>query len=298
MHDMVDADWERLLHQLESGDCTPFLGPGACTGTLPAGSALSRRLAKKWGYPYGDDHELPRVAQFALIKYGDAVYVKNMICSELGASGLPDFQDLLEPHGLLANFPLPVYLTTNYDDFIVQSLKAVGKRPNPALCPWNADVPYAGDLFSREDGWNPQADRPLVYHLHGSLRDPVSIVVAEDDYLEFLTNLALDSAGRKQMLPPSILAALTKRSLLFVGYSLKDWTFRVLFRGLLRAVPGINRRRHVSIQLEPTPDPRKANLREVKHHLARYYEGWQISVFWGSSEQFCGELRRRMGSVQ
>nr|BFE78766.1 hypothetical protein GCM10020093_013670 [Planobispora longispora] len=59
MHDMVDADWERLLHQLESGDCTPFLGPGACTGTLPAGSALSRRLAKKWGYPYGDDHELP-----------------------------------------------------------------------------------------------------------------------------------------------------------------------------------------------------------------------------------------------
>ncbi|WP_449065119.1 SIR2 family NAD-dependent protein deacylase [Planomonospora algeriensis] len=295
---MDDAAWERLIHQLKSGDCTPFLGAGACAGSLPTGGALSREMADKWKYPYDDDHDLPRVAQFGAIRYGDAVHVKRIVCDRLSAARPPDFRDPLEPHGLLAEFPLPVYLTTNYDDFIVRSLRAAGKRPNVAICPWNKDISYDEGLFGSEAGWNPRPDAPLVYHLHGNLQDPRSIVLAEDDYLEFLTSLAAEGVGNGQrMLPPSILAALTKRPLLFIGYSLQDWTFRVLFGGLLRAVPGIHRRRHVSVQLVPSIYTSRADVREVQQQLARYYEGWQISVFWGSAEEFCKELRRRMGSV-
>jgi hypothetical protein len=296
---MGEAEWDRLLYQLNNGDCTPFLGAGACVGSLPTGRELSRTLARRWGYPYDNDYDLPRVAQFAAMMFGDAVHVKTLICDELGVTAPPDFQDPLEPHGVLANFPLPVYLTTNYDDFILRSLKAVGKRPNVALCPWNNDVPYADDLFSSEAGWNPQPDTPLIYHLHGSLQDPPSIVLAEDDYLEFLTNLAVDGvAGNKRMLPTSILAALTRRPLLFVGYSLQDWTFRVLFHGLLKAVPAINRRRHVSVQLAPSLSGTGVDVEEVQRQLARYYEDWRISIFWGTAEEFCGELRRRMGWVR
>ncbi|GGK87484.1 hypothetical protein Ppa06_52090 [Planomonospora parontospora subsp. parontospora] len=298
VYDMGDAEWERLIYQLRSGDCTPFLGSGACVGTLPTGTALSREMARRWGYPYGDDHDLPRVAQFGAIKYGDAVHVKRLVCDELDAADPPDFLHPLEPHGLLAEFPLPVYLTTNYDDFIFRSLKAVGKRPNVAVCPWNKDIAYAEKLFSNEAGWNPQPDTPLIYHLHGNLQDPTSIVLAEDDYLEFLTSLAAEGvAGSQRMLPTSILAALTRRPLLFIGYSLQDWTFRVLFRGLLRAVPGINRRRHISVQLAPSLDTSKADVKDVQRQLARYYEDWRISIFWGTAEEFCMELRRRMGSM-
>lgn len=298
MHDMGEAEWERLLDQLNSGDCTPFLGSGACVGTLPTGTALSRDMARRWDYPFDDDHDLPRVTQFAVMRYGDSVYVKRRICDELDAGGAPDFLDPLEPHALLASFPLPVYLTTNYDDFILRSLEAVGKRPNVAICPWNKGLAYAEDLFSSEAGWNPRPEAPLIYHLHGNLQDPASIVLAEDDYLEFLTNLAVDGvAGGQRMLPTSILAALTRRPLLFIGYSLQDWTFRVLFHGLLKAVPGINRRRHVSVQLAPSLASTKADVLEVQRQLARYYEDWRISIFWGTAEEFCRELRRRMGPV-
>ncbi|WP_229803459.1 SIR2 family NAD-dependent protein deacylase [Planobispora rosea] len=295
---MDDAGWERLINQLTAGDCTPFLGAGACAGTLPTGRALSRRMAEKWGYPYDDGRELPRVAQFGAMKYGEAVYIKEQICSELGTVGPPDFRDPLEPHGLLASFRLPVYLTTNYDDFIVRSLKAVGKRPNVALCPWNDGMEYDGKLFGSEAGWNPQPETPLVYHLHGSLQDPRSLVLTEDDYLEFLTSLALEGgAADPRMLPPTILAALTKRPLLFIGYSLQDWTFRVLFGALIRAVPGINRRRHVSVQLPPSVGLSRADAREMQRQIARYYEEWRISIFWGTAREFCAELRRRMGTV-
>jgi len=298
VHDMGEAEWERLLDQLNSGDCTPFLGSGACVGTLPTGTALSRDMARRWDYPFADDHDLPRVTQFAVMRYGDSVYVKRRICDELDAGGAPDFLDPLEPHALLASFPLPVYLTTNYDDFILRSLEAVGKSPNVAVCPWNKGLAYAEDLFSSEAGWNPKPEAPLIYHLHGNLRDPASLVLAEDDYLEFLTNLAVDGvAGGQRMLPTSILAALTRRPLLFIGYSLQDWTFRVLFHGLLKAVPGINRRRHVSVQLAPSLASTKADVLEVQRQLARYYEDWRISIFWGTAEEFCHELRRRMGPM-
>jgi hypothetical protein len=294
--DMGEAEWERLIYQLRTGDCTPFLGSGACAGTLPTGTALSREMARRWDYPYDDDRELPRVAQFAAMKYGEALYVKKQVCDELGAAGPPDFRDPLEPHGLLAGFPLPVYLTTNYDDFIFQSLKEVGKQPNVALCPWNEDMAYDEKLFSSEAGWNPQPDTPLIYHLHGHLQDHRSIVLTEDDYLEFLASLAMEGGtASPRMLPTAILAALTRRPLLFVGYSLQDWTFRVLFGALLRAVPGINRRRHVSVQLAPPLNTTKEKVQEIQRQIARYYEGWRISIFWGTSEEFCAELRRRMG---
>ncbi|MEV8632711.1 SIR2 family protein [Streptosporangium sp. NPDC051023] len=295
---MGDAEWERLIDQLVSGDCTPFLGAGACAGTLPTGAMLSREMARQSGYPFDDDHNLAKVAQFAAMKYGESIYIKRRICKALGAGGVPDFLDPLEPHALLADFPLPVYLTTNYDDFIFRSLKAVGKNPNVAICPWNRGLAYADDLFGSEAGWNPKPDAPLIYHLHGNLQDPASIVLAEDDYIEFLTNLAVDGVAESQrMLPASILAALTRRPLLFIGYSLQDWTFRVFFYGLLKAVPGINRRRHVSVQLAPSLARTRMDVQQVQNDLARYYEGWRISIFWGTAEEFCRELRRRMGSV-
>lgn len=291
---MGEADWDRLLYRLNNGDCTPFLGAGACAGGLPTGGELSRDLARRWSYPYPDDHDLPRVTQFAAMMFGDAVHMKTLVCNELANGRVPDFGDPLEPHSLLARFPLPVFLTTNYDDFIFRSLQQAGKHPNTAICPWHEGVAYAADLFGSEAGWNPQPETPLIYHLHGNLTEPTSLVVAEDD-LEFLTNLAVDGvSGNNRMLPASILAALTKRPLLFIGYSLQDWTFRVLFRGLLKAVPGINRRRHVSVQLAPSLNS-EADIQKVQHQLARYYEDWRISIFWGTAKEFCEELRRRMG---
>ncbi|WP_066361719.1 SIR2 family NAD-dependent protein deacylase [Herbidospora mongoliensis] len=290
---MKEADWKRLVFQLSKGACTPFLGAGACDGILPSGRQLSRKLAEDGQYPFHDKDNLTKVTQFLAMRFGESVHVKEMISEELRVSRTPDFDDPQDPHGLLAKFPLPVYLTTNYDDFIFQSLKWVGKDPSVAMCRWNEGIEGNAEIFQEEAGWNPRPESPLVYHLHGRLDTPSSLVVTEDDYIEFITNLAHDRAAETPvMLPPVILGALTTRSLLFVGYSLQDWNFRVLFNGLQRAVPGINRRRHLSVQVAPDVD---ASVKEeLLEDLERYYERWSVSIFWGTAAEFCKQLQRRM----
>jgi hypothetical protein len=295
-----EADWARLIDQLRNGDCTPFLGAGACYGTLPTGVQLSKEWADTYQYPFLDDEDLARVMQYAAVAAGDTTYLKQLVCRRLGDSAArpPDFTDPAEPHALLAQFlRLRVFLTTNYDDFLVQALKSVGRNPRVAVCPWYGSELYNKELFESGPGFDPQPEEPLVYHLHGSLHTPESLVLTEDDYLEFLVNVARGRAEQdRTIVPPAILNALTTRPLLFIGYSLRDWTFRVLFHGLLRAIPDIHRRRHVSVQLLPPVNGSVAEANDRAHrYLTRYMEGRKISIFWGTAAEFCTELRARMG---
>ena len=42
-----DDDWDMLLQRIKSGSCTPFLGAGACAGTLPLGADVARKWADR-----------------------------------------------------------------------------------------------------------------------------------------------------------------------------------------------------------------------------------------------------------
>lgn len=292
-----EADWGRLIDQLGGGHCTPFLGAGACVGVLPSGAQLSSRWARTYGYPFRDNRDLARVMQYASIEAGDAVYLKEKVCEYLGSADPPDFGDPEEPHGLLAKFPIPVFITTNYDDFLVKALSAAGKSPNSAVCAWSVGVDYDQDLFESMSGQNPIADEPLVYHLHGSMRKPKSLVLTESDYLEFLVKIASSHDEESlRLIPGSILSALTDKPLLFIGYGLQDWTFRVIFHGLLRPIPDIHRRRSVSVQLLPPVHQTMAEAENrARRYLTQYLEGWRISIYWGTAAEFCRELRQRAG---
>ena len=293
---MEAADWDRLLAQLGGGNCTPFLGAGACR-TLPTGAEMGRYWANKYKYPFVDQDDLAKVMQYAALYEGDAVYLKEKVCGYLQEGALPDFTDPAEPHALLARFPIPVFITTNYDNYLVRALDQAGKNPRPAICSWYTGAEYDREFFESMPGLNPTPDVPLVYHLHGSMQTPKSLVLTESDYLEFLVKIATsrdDEALR--LIPSAILSALTDNPLLFIGYSLQDWTFRVLFHGLLRTIPSTHRRRNVSVQLLPPVhnDDREAQAR-ARSYLTRYLEDWRISIFWGTAEEFCHQLRERAG---
>jgi hypothetical protein len=290
-----EREWRRLTDQLRNGDCTPFLGAGACAGTLPVGAELSKSWADEYEYPFPDSaNELPRVMHYASIMEGDPVHLKRLVARRFFGQGPPDFTNSVEPHGLLAKLPLNVYVTTNYDDFMLKALSTVGKKPQAIICPW-----YLGAASTADSGAPPTAENPIVYHMHGSFADPSTLVLTEADYLEFLINFATSQRSPEQrIIPTAILPALTRRPLLFIGYSLQDWTFRVLFHGLLRTVAPVQQRRHVSVQL-PVPkrsdDMRAAD--RAKHYLTRYFEDWKISVFWGTTAEFCTELRERLDAA-
>ena len=295
---MEEADWDRLVAQLSRGDCTPFLGAGACDGTLPAAAEMSSRWAGMYNYPFPDHHDLPRVMQYISIADGDPIFVKEKICEDFASRGNPSFADSTEPHALLANFPVRVFITTNYDDFLTKALRIVGKSPKTVICPWY--LPASADFtkfFSRVPAAPPSPQEPLVFHLHGNLTNPKSLVLTEGDYLEFLANIAVSRTGDGTSLVPSIvLSAMTDYPLLFIGYSLQDWTFRVLFHGLLRAQSEVLRRRSVSVQLLPPVNTTIMEAeRRAREYMTRYLEGWSISIFWGTAADFCSQLRARMG---
>ena len=119
---LTDEDWDVLLRRIKQGRCTPFLGAGASYGVLPLGGDIAKQWAEKYEYPMEDRSNLIAVSQFLALKYSDSVFPKDLIVDMFEGAGEPDFNDPTEPHRVLANVNLPVYVTTNYDDFMVKAL--------------------------------------------------------------------------------------------------------------------------------------------------------------------------------
>lgn len=278
---MRDEDWHLLLSRVRSGGCTPFLGAGASAGALPLGSDVAHQWASRHGYPLADDHDLAHVAQFLGVHQGDAMFPKEQLCLEFAGLEPPDFAREGEAHGVLASLPLPVYITTNYDDFMVQALRSHGKDPRREVCRWNASPALRHEPRAIDDAFVPTQANPLVFHLHGHLRLPESIVLTEDDYLDFLVAISRD----ENLLPHQIQRALAGSSLLFVGYRLADWDFRVLHRGLVMAGEQSLRRLSVTVQL-PSSDA-------ARQYLDKYFDAMNVRVYWGNAEEFTEELFAR-----
>jgi hypothetical protein len=288
---MRDQHWTQLLKRIDAGKCTPFLGAGASAPNLPLAEGLAKRWAEENDYPLPDVSDLTRVSQYLAVEQ-DPMAPKELMASEIAnaieSRGRPDFADPSEPHGLLAEFDLPVYLTTNYDDFMVSALTERGKEPVREFCLWNHYVQKKHtSVFDEAGGFEPTHRKPLVFHLHGNTEEVESMVLTEDDYLDFLVNTTRD-----RLIPPRVEEAMTGASLLFIGYSLADWNFRTLFRGLVGALESGLRRVSVSVQLDPDSAGNRDG-EEAKRYLENYFNRLSMQVFWGSAEQFTTELRQR-----
>ena len=288
---LEDREWELLLRRIRDGKCTPFLGAGACYGILPLGSDIARSWAKEYDYPMDDVYDLPRVAQYLSVQY-DSMYPKEELIKDFFSDEkTPDFSEANEPHGILADLPLPVYLTTNYDSFMVQALEASGKKPQREYCRWNETIKYNPSIFD-DAGYQPDSQNPVVFHLHGLDKVPESLVLTDDDYLDFLINISKE----QNLLPHLIQRAMAGSSLLFIGYSLEDWTFRVLFRGLVNSTESALRRISVAVQLPP--DAPESTQRLIQKYRNMYFDKIDIRIHWGNARNFVEELSSRWKAFQ
>jgi hypothetical protein len=196
-----------------------------------------------------------------------------------------------EPHQALAQLPLPIYITTNPDGLLSAALKAAGKDPQIVLCPWNEYIEQIESIYDREPDYFPTSERPLVYHLFGQIDEPDSIVLTEDDYFDFLIGVT----GNKDLIPSAVRRALADTALLFLGFQMDDWNFRVLFRSILSQQGGSRRDRyaHIAAQIEPE-EGRNLEPERARSYLENYFaKGADISLFWGSPEDFIKELISR-----
>ncbi len=145
-----------------------------------------------------------------------------------------------------------------------------------------ADAP---SVFKEDIEYKPSVEEPLVYHIHGLDAYPCSLVLTEDDYLDYLFNVAQDP----ETIPKRVAVALADSSLMLLGYHLQDWDFKVIFRGLIASRRSSRRLMSLSIQL--TPDPQGVeNLADAQEYLERYFEGANFEIYWGDVQSFMKEL--------
>jgi hypothetical protein len=283
--ELSGRDWDILLRRISRGDCLPFLGAGACFGTLPLGAEIAREWAEQYSYPMSDPSDLVRVSQYLAVEF-DPRFPKELVVERL-RGGPPDFHEPDEPHGVLARLPLPIYLTTNYDDFMVQALNRSYRDPQRESCRWNDLIRDEPTLFDRKPDYRPTVANPLVFHLHGHT-DPRSIVLTEDDYLMFLAAM-----HDPDLIPDSVRRAIAESSLLFIGYRMADWNIRVLLQGLRRLGMGFSRNGNLSVMVLFPPDGPDEVRQKMQSYFDRYYAAMDLRVYWGTARQFCGELATR-----
>lgn len=297
---MGDADWDVLLRRIRNKTCTPFLGAGASAHILPTAKDLADRWAKEAGYPLPEQGDLAQVAQYMAIAW-DPLSPKERI-SDL-CKAIDPAKDLQpgDPYDIIAGLELPVYITTNYDDLLFHALHNKGKEPKVLLCPWhNSLTAQARATWA----YDPSPEGPVIYHLHGSAKELGSIVITEDDYLDFIVWVSRQWSKQASVsfIATAVKTALARNSLLFIGYSQNDWSFRVLMRSIRQT--GVNLgARHVAVQLSPLgADATEVDQEKVAAYLTKYFTGIQsnnpVSLYWGTANDFLKDLRARLAGTE
>ena len=114
-----------------------------------------------------------------------------------------------------------------------ECLKQSGKKPVSEVLLWNDKIRRQAknreikSIFDKGNKYKPSESNPLVYHLHGDISLPESLVLTETDYIDFVINLSRENETK--ILPSVIRSSLTTKSLLFIGYNFEEINFLILF---------------------------------------------------------------------
>jgi|GEM_PF-6461765 len=96
--------------------------------------------------------------------------------------------------------------------------------------------------------------------------------------------------------PNRIWASLTDNALLFVGFSLDDWEFRVVLHGLVATRDRRRKLKHVGVQLE-MKGAGETETEAAQTFLQQYFQEADINIYCGAPAQFIAELREQMESA-
>src|SRR5580692_531201 len=132
-------------------------------------------------------------------------------------------------HEQLAALPFSLIVTTSQDTLLEQALKAAGKAPV------SQRYHLRGDKRENPEFVVPGSPAsPVVFHLFGSAEEPSSLVLSENDVLDFLIRVV----SERPPLPNSLLRVLKRigQSFLFVGFGIRHWDLRILLKILLRSL--------------------------------------------------------------
>jgi hypothetical protein len=192
-----------------------------------------------------------------------------------------------DPLLLLANWPLPIYVTTSFHGLMQHALQRAGKTPRTAICRWHEgvrDIIRPEHLFDPD--YRPTEKAPLVFHMYGHEEYPASLVLSEDDYLSFLESLARNMGrdARDPMIPLPVLGAWASSSLLYLGLRPHSLEFKILSIGL----SSTQRRRArgtFASELEASGESEA-----IHRHIEQYLRDRELDVYWGTATDLLRKL--------
>ncbi|WNG60068.1 CHAT domain-containing protein [Archangium gephyra] len=307
--------WPALLEFIREKHCTPILGSGLVEPLLGSSRDIARNWAETYHFPMApyESEDLAQVAQFLAVNQARSFPRSRLdyhICRELMAryrellsdvvedSGVEELisraGELLrrnspaEPHRVLARLPCPIYITTTFDSLLADALREAGKSPRVEFCRWKSELESYPLLQDEEPRYRPDPKNPLVYHLFGRHEIPESLVLTQDDHLDFL----IGYTRNRDLVPEAVRRALTMSALLFIGFQLDALDFRVLFRSIISHEGGSRLRdfAHVAAQVDPE-EGRILEPEGARRYLESYFlKNAEISIYWGDTSDFMAEL--------
>jgi hypothetical protein len=328
-----NVSWSALLDHLVDGDGTVILGSGLLEPYVGSQSELAARLAKRFQYSFSekDRDDIALVTQYisalrsptimlravlretalqVLRHYGDVIpeLLKGMTLEQRLAqdAGLETEagamieqvwrrrcdEDPREPYRLLARMPFKAYISTNPDRLIELALNQFASVHPPG--PRQPVVWHCGKEGS--DTWLPKDFpnilNPLVASIYGTFDDAENLVLTEGDYYHHLVMSETSEMASVKELN----RIFTNSALVFLGFRLHEWDFRIFFRRLreLKTFAHLDEYQHVAVQIDPSSSGGLATASEVRKFLKKFLNNEHIDIFEGSVEQFVRTLYDRL----
>lgn len=229
----------------------------------PVGSKLAKDLADKSDYPGEDWWNWQRVAQ-----HFESKKTRFRLVEEIKEAVHKDRVPSPILH-MLVDMEFPIVITTNYDHLYEQALDMKAEKEKAggeAASEYDVSI-YSPNVTAKiktvDCSPNPDKERPFILKIHGDVSKPESIVVTDEDYIQFV--LRMSDKHPHHPFGKNVLTHLIKWPTLFIGYSLTDYNLRLLFKTL--------RWRMDAAQIPPTyaidirPD---SLIRDVWEYQRRY----------------------------
>lgn len=180
-----------------------FVGAGiSANSNLPTWGELIQSFREELDLPDDNSDDYQKVAQYYYDTVGKNRYTKK-IEEVFSSEGISKPNEL---HTLIEKIAPEHIITTNYDSLLEDQFESGLLKYN--VVAEDKDIPYT-------------SPRRYLIKMHGDLTKN-NIVLKEEDYLDYSSNFP--------MISNLIQTLIMNHTLLFVGYSLKDSTFKAIFR--------------------------------------------------------------------
>jgi hypothetical protein len=288
---MKERYWTNLVTSLRYGQCVLVLGPevpaklASTAVSSPAASELSssegltRQLASELE---GDSRRVIGSTLAAVAQQYEDAFGPNTMRSSAAQFYTSEDYGPSDVHCSLASLPFSLILTTCHDALLTRALQESGKKPR--VCRYH----FRGDRHDNPEFTPSETpDGPVIYHLFGFVQEPRSLVLSENDVLDFLIAIVSERSPL-----PNTLSRILKRkdqSFLFVGFGIKQLHLRILLKMLIRALE--LDRTGSAVATESLRDLLEGDREQT---ILFYQRGTRVEIEDAEIRAFLVELTRRL----